>query len=51
MARGGGRENPEQRLRDGQVDRHRTGRMGSEVASQGQGPSDWADEGTGTWVL
>lgn len=51
MAGGGGRENSEQRLRDAQVDRHRTGRMGSEVATQGQGPSDSADEGTGRWVL
>lgn len=51
MAWGGGRENSEQQLRDAQVDRHRTGRMGSEVATQGQGPSDSADEGTGRWVL
>lgn len=44
MARVGGREYPEQRLRHGQVDRQGTGRMGTEVAVEGQRPSGWADE-------
>lgn len=44
MARGGGREYAERWLRDGQVDRHGLGRMGTEVATQGQGPSGWAAE-------
>ena len=34
MTRGGGREYPEQWLRDGQVARYGTGRMGTEVTTQ-----------------
>lgn len=39
MAGGGGEEGPEQWHTDGQVDRHRRGRMGAEVAAPGQGLS------------